>query len=61
MAWYALGGDANDINIDQHECDWKSAIQCDSLTSVVALTMADKFLTGSIAEEIGMLTVDGPW
>lgn len=50
---YGLG--IEDIN-DQHECDWKDLIRCDSLHRVTALTMKERALEGSISEEIGMLT-----
>jgi hypothetical protein len=53
VVWYGLGGE--DVN-DQHECDWKDLIQCDSLHRVTALTMRERVLEGTISEEIGMLT-----
>lgn len=53
VVWYGLGGE--DVS-DEHECDWKDLIQCDSLHRVTALTMRERLLEGTISEEIGMLT-----
>ena len=55
VVFFGLGGDASDIN-GQDECDWGGVIDCDSLKRVQKLTLTSKGLSGSIPEEIGMLT-----
>ena len=54
VLWYGLGNGA--LNDGIHECDWEGFVQCDSQHNIVALTMGNNVLDGTVLEEIGMLS-----